>query len=124
MLVKYQCEERIYPSAVRHIHFTNVSQEILDATFDGLGANNPSGSDVTVPITISSISNRDTAGLHARGIFVAWESDPPPGYKMKGRVWIPVLLAVRWNRCMIGNGGQYRGERFIIVGKRPEVVRV
>lgn len=123
VISRYQCEERVFPTSERHVHYIDVKQEVLDARFDSLGPNSATSSEVTVPITIYAVSNRDKLGLHARGILVAWEGSAPAGYKTKGRVWIPVLLANKWNRLMLHSGGEYLGSRFIIVGKRGETLR-
>lgn len=117
--VGYETRERGPVSVL----LAEVEPDATDFQLAAGNVNRGSTRDITVPIHVFCNAGRSGSGVHARGVFVTWQNEPPAGYKAGGSLFIPVFRTFLYDISKIHSLATYKGVGCIIIGKRPEVIR-
>lgn len=89
----------------------------------GAGINSPPNDPATIPVSVYMSTDRNSYGVHARGVVVQFVGTPPAPYSEDTKLFIPVLLVTRFRSYKIGMLANYLGGQVMIVSKRPETTR-
>ena len=118
VVVKYELEQN--PRAVLR---ASVESQVLGLRLTGLGFNNQVTAGMTHDIGVYMGADRSGQGVHARGLWIQWTDEPPEGYNLENRLFVPILRRDRFRSYKPHQTGLYLNRPFIVVGKRPEVIR-
>lgn len=115
---KYQTDEN--PGQVVQIV---TEADITEFRPDGRNRNNEVGDDITIPITAYATANRSHNGIHCRCVWVGLMNQETLASEIQIYLLIPVLRQFVYRGYHVGDVGLFRDMEFIILGKRPEVMR-
>ena len=91
-------------------------------TNDGNG-NFPPNQAITIDLFAHCNPRRTGNGIHVRGIMINFTDEPPEGYSVGSKLFIPVFRLRTYQQLKLGERGTFMGQPVIISSKRPEVIR-
>jgi hypothetical protein len=118
---RYEC------TADSRIYRIRVQEETLEATFGGTANSAPAapaaGAAANKGTGSVRVGGSNQLGIRARSVTIAWDTDPPDGYKEQGVVKIPVLTLAAWNAWTLDATGTYLETAATILGRQDEQVK-
>lgn len=112
---KYQADDT-------SVHPIRVQEETILATF-GTTQNIEPSAGIGAGLPSAKVSGgRRQFGVNARFAVIAFESDPPAGYKLNSPIKIPILLLSTYTGISKGQSVAYLDKTATVLYKRPEQI--
>lgn len=111
-----------YQSDNTDVHPIRVQPETILATF-GTTQNIEPSAPIGDGLPSAKVSGgRRQFGVNARFAVIAFEDDPPDGYKLNSPIKIPILLLTTYAGISKGQSVSYLDKTAIVLYKRPEQI--